>query len=634
LTPSHSTLARHRGLLAGIALSALLLEAGCEPGEQAPGSTALHAAAERTSTKPETKSKPESATEPETPVRPNLVLITLDTLRADALGAYGQRANTTPNIDRLASQGVLFERVSSSNPETLPSHATLFTGRWPYTHGVRANAGYVLAERNLTLAEQLASQGYATAAEVATRVLRNTTGVTQGFERYRGPDSPGVKHKRIPDPDDPENPHVTDTRVGSDISARGIEFIRKNRRRPFFLWLHYFDAHQPHAPAATFRRRIPSSPYHAEVASLDYQVGLVIGELERLGLAGRTLVAVTADHGEGLGEHGEDSHAYLVYDTTMQVPLVLWGLKDLPRGRRISTPVRTVDLAPTALDLMAQPALPDAQGVSLAPLIRGKASDLQLVGYGEAHQLRIVFGLPVLRFIEVGRWKYIHKVSPELYDIERDPGERTNLASEHPDVVVRLRAQLAERLRAAPSVPDDARVAVDAELAQELSALGYVTNASEPGDVTPGESLVLSGDDPMSRLADIKALANAGQHLTEGDDQSEASLEVLAEMYERGELDAAHMNNYAWALATSEDERLRDGPKAVEVMARALFLGGAPNPGYLDTLAAAQAASGQFEAAARTGKEALHLAESMGSDVAIMDQLRGHLASFEAGEAL
>jgi arylsulfatase A-like enzyme len=610
-------------ILAAIVLFVLLQGAGCDAGEQtADGATEQRASVERKIEKPVTRRKP------------NLVLITLDTLRADALGAYGQSANTSPTIDRLASEGVLFERVASSNPETLPSHATLLTGRWPYTHGVRANAGYVLAERNVTLAEQLGAQGYATAAEIAAPVLSNTTGITQGFGSYRGPDSPGVKLKRVADATNPKNSHATKTRVGSDVSARGIEFIRKNRRRPFFLWLHYFDAHQPYAPAEMFRRRFPRSPYHAEVATVDFQVGLVVAELERLGLAGRTLVVITADHGEGLGEHGEESHAYLVYDTTMQVPLVLWGLEDLPLARRIPGLVRTVDVAPTALDLIAQPPLASAQGVSLAPLIRGASSDLELTGYGEAHQLRLVFGLPVLRFIEAGRWKYIHKVNPELYDIERDPAERTNLATKRPEVVQRLRALLAEQLSDAPSVPDDARVSVDVERARELSALGYVTNPSKPSDQTLGESLVLSGDDPMSRLADIVALARADQHLTEQDEQSGASIELLGQMYERGELDPAHMNNYAWALATAPDERLRDGPKAVEVIERALAQSGAPSPGFLDTLAAAQAASGQFEAAARTATEALRLAESTGANVAILEQLRSHIATFEAGEAL
>ena len=439
---------------------------------------------------------------------PNLVLITLDTTRADALGTYGQIRKTSPNLDRLAAGGVLFEQVTTSNPETLPSHATIFTGKWPFTHGVRANSGYVLSEQNVTLAEILRSRGYRTGAEVAAMVLRRESLITQGFDHYRGADSPGVRLKEVKYTRGQQRTVTKPMRIGADITSGGIEFLRRNRNREFFLWLHYFDAHDPYSAPVPFSSMFPDSPYHAEVASADHQMGLVIEELDRLELRDETLIVVTADHGEGLYEHDEPSHSYFVYDTTMHVPLVLAGLRSLPAGLRVSSPVRTVDIVPTVLDLMGLPAPDETQGVSLRPLVSGRKTDLSLTGYGESTRFLTTFGLTPLRFIRQGRWKYIHKVNPELYDIVADPAERTNLMTRHPDVAERLLADLREMLRRAPPKPDDAESAVDAATAAQLAALGYVAHSPAP-DLGAGESLELSGRDPVSTIRDTELISVA-----------------------------------------------------------------------------------------------------------------------------
>lgn len=462
---------------------------------------------------------------------PNLVLITLDTTRADALGVYGQRRETTPAIDEMALSGVLLENAVASSPLTLPSHSTILSGKHPYAHGVRSNSGYVLSDENVMLAEVLRDRGYETAAEVAVDVLERDSRIDQGFEHFRGPDDSGVDLKQVV-PKNGAEKITKPIRPGADISRKGIEFLRAQRHRKFFLWLHYFDAHHPHTPPPAVAARFPDSRYHAAVADQDFSVGRVLDEIERLGIRGNTLVILTADHGEGLGEHGEETHAYFVYDTTMRVPLIFWGLKGLREGAYLKSLVRTVDIAPTALDLLGLPPLVGIQGVSLAPLLTGRVSDVSLLGYGESLEIASTFGLPPLRFVREGRWKYIHKVDPELYDVAEDPAERNDLAGEKPEIVSRLQGKLEELLRAAPAKPGDSATSVDARTAAELAALGYVSNAPMAADYDELESLQLFGEDPAGKAAEIRAITVAMASLQVGRHQEAlAAVGPLAEKH-------------------------------------------------------------------------------------------------------
>jgi arylsulfatase A-like enzyme/Flp pilus assembly protein TadD len=460
----------------------------------------------------------------------NLVLITLDTTRADALGSYGQRLPTSPNLDRLAEQGTQFFQCVSSAPSTLPSHATLFTGKQPYVHGVRANAGYVLSDANVTLAEILREHGYETAAEVAAPVVGSHTQLDQGFARYRDLKLDDIEHKKIRMRFGEEERELTiDEREANDITKHGIRFIKENRETKFFLWLHYFDAHQPYSPPGRFGEIALESPYHGEVRYTDEQVGRVLKQIEGLGLRERTLVVVTADHGEGLDEHSEITHAYFVYDSTIRVPLLLWGA-GVPKGLKISSLVRTVDVAPTILDWLGLPPLDDVQGVSLRPLLEGTSQDLELVGYGESIDSHVTFDTSILRYVREGRWKYIHKVEPELFDLTTDPGEIDNLAAAHPEIVERLRAQLSELIETAPAKPSDAETAIDAETAAQLEALGYM--AAAPIEALDDEValLELEGDDPTSKVPDMAMLAVAtGFHRFKRFDEAAKTFRELVE---------------------------------------------------------------------------------------------------------
>jgi choline-sulfatase len=436
---------------------------------------------------------------------PNLVVITLDTTRADALGVYGQIKPTSPAIDRMARSGAVFTNALTSSPMTLPSHSTIFSGQYPYVHGVRSNAGYVLSDRTIMLAEIMQGRGYRTGAEIAVDVLRRETGIDQGFESYRGPAHPGVELKQVTLKGSGRTV-AKPIRTGADITAKGIEFIRSNRERKFFLWLHYFDAHQPYVVPKAHWARFPESHYHAAIAAQDEYVGRVLDEIERLGLRDDTLVVLTADHGEGLDEHEEETHSYYVYDTTMRVPLVFWGLENIQRGSSHAGIVRTVDIMPTALDLLGLSAPNDMQGVSVAPLLTDQTADMSLLGYGESFESASFFGLSPIRFVREGRWKYIHKVNPELYDIEADPRELQNVAAEQPEIVLRLRNRLEELLQNAPAKPSDSTTTIDPETQAQLQALGYVSNEVTPSDFDEVASLDVEGADPVSQIETLRAI--------------------------------------------------------------------------------------------------------------------------------
>ncbi len=447
---------------------------------------------------------------PPTRESPNLVIITLDTTRADALGAYGQSFATSPSFDRMAKEGTLFEDVMTSSPETVPAHATIFTGKYPFAHGVRGNAGYVLSDDHLTLAEVLKSAGYVTGAEVAAIVMREATQISQGYSTVRGPHSEGARLKSLFRERDGEiKAEVTMVRDGSDITDSGIRFVRQHRNDKFFLWLHYFDAHAPYQAPPPFSVEISDSPYHAEVAYQDSQMGRFIEELEKLGLRDNTLVIVTADHGEGLLEHGERTHSYFIYDTTMRIPMIFWGLPEVSGGKRIESLVRSVDIAPTALDLLRLYPLDDIDGVSLAPLMGEAHSALDLTAYGEASRVVSTFNISPLRFVREGRWKYIHKVNPELYDVKTDPDELNNRIAAEPDVAARLHAKLELILGAAPAKSVASVDELTHQVELQLRALGYVEVAGGKSFASEGESLEVFGEDPTTKTEDMDLIAFA-----------------------------------------------------------------------------------------------------------------------------
>lgn len=465
--------------------------------------------------------------------RPNVILITVDTLRADALGAYGQPRFTSPNIDRLAREGVVFLRAMASAPSTLSSHASIMTGKHPYAHGARSNAGFVLSEENETIAEALGRNGYRTGAEIAASVLGHGTLMNQGFDLYRDLGWSDIHKKSISVrlADGSAGTADVDERAAGDITDFGIEFLQETQGEPFFLWLHYFDPHMLYAAPAAYDNLIPDSPYHAEVRYVDTEIGRLLRNLESLGLGDRTLVVLTSDHGEALGEHGEATHSYYVFESTMHVPLIVWGAKSMTQGRRVESLVRSIDIGPTILDLLDLPRLENAQGRSLVPLMTGEVADLELIGYGESMELRSAFGSSILRAVRRGDWKYIHKLRPALFDLSRDPHELDDLASRHPDKVGELAEALRESVRNSPAPPRSAQVAIDDETLQQLRALGYA-GAESSADLAGEKSLLdPHAPDPSDLVDDVRAYSEGWSFMVSM--QYDKAVEVFERLVQR-----------------------------------------------------------------------------------------------------
>src|SRR6476659_8090698 len=365
--------------------------------------------------------------------RLNLVIVTLDTTRADRIGAYGSHEVETPTIDRLASEGVLFEQAVSAAPLTLPAHSSLFTGRFPPEHGVRDNGGFFLGPEQLTLAEVLKARGYRTGGFVGAYVLDSKWGLNQGFDTYVDDfdlsKTRGVSLGAI-------------QRPGNEVVDKALPWIQQSAATPFFAWIHLYDAHSPYRPPEPFASRYRGHPYNGEIAFADSQVGRIVAQLQSSGLFDRTVVVVMGDHGESLGDHGESAHGFFIYESVTHVPLVIRAPFSLTANRRVADPVRSVDVMPTVLDLLGVPQPGAISGVSLVSLMTGAKRELGLDTYSEAMYPLHHYGWSDLRALRSGRYKVIDSPRPELYDLDRDPQEATNIFAERQALGDRMIAQL------------------------------------------------------------------------------------------------------------------------------------------------------------------------------------------------
>jgi choline-sulfatase len=422
----------------------------------------------------------------------HLVIITIDTLRADRLGAYGSRTVETPHLDALARDGAMALDASVQVPLTRPSHVTLMTGLYPAEHAIRDNVSPALAPEVPTLAERLKASGFQTAAFVSSVVLSRQSGLARGFDDYSDAFEVEADDARFLN---------TIQRRGDAPTAEAVAWMEGHRAGRMFVWLHLYDPHDPYEPPAPYAARYAGSPYDGEVAWSDELVGRVDVALARLGLAGETLLVVTSDHGEGLGDHGEAVHGYFVYESTLAVPLLLRG-PGIPAGTRIPVTVRAVDLMPTLLDMFGLARAGErSSGRSLAAALRGGRMPPEEPTYAESLTPLLHFGWSDLRSLREGRFKYIQAPRPELYDLRADPQEKNDLARADPAKAAALRSALAARLAtervAARSTV--AAAAVPPDLLEKLGALGYVGAGS---DATGPQS----GADPKDKLEDYKAV--------------------------------------------------------------------------------------------------------------------------------
>lgn len=531
-----------------------------------------------------------------------MVLVSIDTLRADHVGAYGAADARTPTLDALAAAGARFERAISPAPLTLPSHSSLLTGLDPPGHGVRHNSVFRLAPDVPTVAERMHEAGYATGAFVGAFVLARQYGLGRGFDHYddavgqnSGSGAMGFAERRAA--------QVVDAALAWLETAPGR----------FFVWVHFYDPHAEYQPPPGFAVSFGMRPYDGEIAYADAQLGRLLAAIDARWPDGRTLVAVTSDHGESLGEHGERTHSHLVYEATQHIPLLLRGPGIAP-ALVIRDVVALADVAPTLLALAGAPPLAGASGRDLRPLLQGRRLP-DRDAYVETLATQLDWDWSPLIGLRTGTFKYIRAPRPELYDLEHDPGETHNLAGQQPERARELDDRLSERLRGTRGVGPTHDP--DAEERERLESLGYVV----PHGVAPSRALgEVGGPDPKDEIAGVEAVQRADQLLSVG--EPERALEELEGV--PGNF-VVHGLRATAALAAGQPER-------AELEARATVAASSENPVGWSRLAAALAEQDRLDEARAAWEAALERNPGSGPSWTALGELAEEQGDLETAE--
>ena len=482
---------------------------------------------------------------------PNVLLITIDTVRADRVGAYGYTKGATPTIDRLAREGVRFADATSQAPLTGPAHAAMLTGQYPARLGVRDNASTPLPDSATTIAEAFKAKGFRTGGFIGAFILGSEYGFAQGFDTF--------------------DASFDDFNAGSKMQAQrpgglvvdaSLKWLRSGSTTPFFAWVHLYDAHTPYEPPAPFRSRFASAPYDGEVAYVDSCIAKLIAALEQSGQLDRTAIAVVADHGEGLGDHGEAEHGLFLYDSVLRIPWVLRLPGREAAGTVVKTQVRGIDVGPT-LASIAGVSLASTDGANVMPIVRGTVPRDPAPSYAETFYPRWHFGWSELKSIRVGDWKYVDAPKPELYDLRTDAAERRNAIDARGTLAAGLSTDLG-RIHGGfgAAATADAPPQPDAETLARLRSLGYVGMTApssggrgpDPKDMVPKLELFRIGInralDALERKAPDAAIAELKKLVAINDRSYELHL-FLGDAYAAkrefetalGEYDAAALLN-------------------------------------------------------------------------------------------
>ena len=524
----------------------------------------------------------------QTPEKPalNVVLITIDTLRADHVGCYGYKQIKTPNIDSLAADGVRFERAFTPVPVTLPSHSAMLTGTYPMLSGMHDFSGNKLNPQQPTLATVLKRAGYATGAVMGAAVLDSRFGLNQGFDFYYDHfDFSRLDESNLDEMERPAN-------VVADVA---LDWLGKNSQKKFFLWMHLYDPHYPYHPPEPYRREYAAQPYDGEIAFADEQLGRLLRFLKEKGLYQNTVIVLSGDHGESLGEHGEKTHGFFIYNATMRVPLIM-RLPGKPAGQTLDIPVSLVDLMPTVLAAVGVEAPSQVQGKNLLAELQGKAGERDRTLYGETFLPRLHFNWSELRGAENTKYHFIDAPRPELYDVAKDPDEVHNLLSEKKAVGDEMRAKLTGLIREYSAGKEMAeKTGLDPALMERLKSLGYA-GFSGGGDLT-----ITNRDlpDPKDRVATYELISDAisdSQHgrFAESIEKLKAALKTEPQSVPVHYLQG--LNYY----------RVKMFPAAVDELQKAVQL----SPDYalaIFNLGMAQAHAGQIDPAIGSLQRALQL---------------------------
>jgi len=574
----------------------------------------------------------------------NLLLITLDTTRADHLGCYGFELAVTPSLDRLARGGIRFARVYAPAPLTLPSHSSIMTGLYPATHGVRNN-GHDLAPKWRTLAEILKGRGFSTAAFVSSFSVDSRFGIGRGFDVYDDTFQPQAPLKG-----------ANAERRAEDTFARFSSWLGRNGQNRFFVWVHYYDPHLPYDPPSLYREGSPGRPYDGEIAYMDHYVGAVLDALGARGLLDKTLVVVAGDHGEGLGDKVETGHGIFLYEETLRVPLIFSDPKAFTRPDVVESAVRLVDVAPTILETLGlKTETSGMEGQSLIPWIRDKTGP-DIDSLIESFYPRENFGWSELVGIVSGPWKYIQAPRPELYDLKSDPKENVDLAATSSDKAAELRGKLEkELLRLSPSPGATGGQAVArTDDRERLRSLGYVNFApAKPGAVAP---------DPKDKIELLKLIQQAQALELEGKfaDAERTYREIMTaipdspESYVNLAIVQARQNEFEKALETLRQgiARLPDSEVLLVRLGHTYLVSGKPrealetmdkvlalNPQSVDALTVAAGildatgrkaeARAYYERALAVEPESRHLRMSLAGNLASTGSLKEAIGVYE-----
>jgi arylsulfatase A-like enzyme/Flp pilus assembly protein TadD len=516
----------------------------------------------------------------------NVVVITIDTLRADHLGCYGDKQIRTPNIDALAADGVRFERAYTPVPVTLPAHTVIFTGTYPMFSGMHDFSGNKLSPSRPTLASVLKQHGYATGAVIGSAVLDSRFGLNQGFDFYYD----HFDFNRL----DESNLEEME-RPGNLVADVALDWLAKNHRDKFFLWMHLYDPHYPYRPPPPYDQQYKDRLYDGEIAFADAQVGRLIAYLKANELYRNTLIVLTGDHGESLGEHGEKTHGFFIYNVTLHVPVII-RLPGSPRGKTVSEMISLADLMPTVLQTLKFDVPAQVQGASLLPLMAVNKSEDSRSLYAETFLPRLHFNWSELRGVETDRYQFIDAPKPELYDLSKDPGETQNLYPEKKAVADELRARLTTLINKYSAGQELAeQTGLDPALMERLKSLGYAGFSGGGNPAATAHSL----PDPKDRIQAYALISDAIAESQHGEYQSSVDKLIAALKVDSDSVPVHY-------LLGLDYYRLREFPRAVEELQRVLKL----SPDYslaVFNLGLAYAHAGNLDLAIQTLNHALEL---------------------------
>jgi arylsulfatase A-like enzyme/Flp pilus assembly protein TadD len=521
----------------------------------------------------------------------NVVLITIDTLRADHVGCYGYKQIKTPNIDGLAADGTRFERAFAVVPVTLPSHTSMLTGTYPMFSGMHDFSANKLSPLQPTLASVLKQSGYETGAVVAAAVLDARFGLNQGFDFY-------YDHFDFNRLDEANLDEMQ--RPGNVVADVALDWLGKNSQKKFFLWMHLYDPHFPYHLVEPYNREYASQPYDGEIAFADEQVGRLLRFLKEKGIYRNTVIVLCGDHGESLGEHGEKTHGFFIYNATMHVPLII-RLPENASARVVADPVSLVDLMPTVLGALGVAIPSQAQGRSLLPELQdnGNHDDQAArdrVLYGETFLPRIHFNWSELRGSENIKYHFIDAPRPELYDLMNDPGEVHNLFTDKSAVAGEMRAKLNVMIRDYSAGKEMAeKTGLDPALMERLKSLGYAGFSGGSDAGVSNRNL----PDPKDRIVAYELISDAVSNSQHG--RYQESVEEL-----KNAMKAEPNSVPVHYLQGLNYYHLKMFPEAVDELQKTVQL----SPDYslaFFNLGMAQAHLGQFDAAIATLQQTLQL---------------------------